>query len=66
MEDCFSCKVISICCLFGIGTYLIFEGRRQPQKYKNSFTLLGLGCIGLGVGEIFDKSPFRMHKEIDP
>ncbi|KAJ3648929.1 hypothetical protein Zmor_020696 [Zophobas morio] len=63
-EYCLSCKITSICCLTGIGTYLIYHGRQPLQKHKFSLIFLGLGCVGLGIGEIFDKSPFRNYKDI--
>ncbi|CAH1364883.1 unnamed protein product [Tenebrio molitor] len=61
-KDCLPCKITSICCLMSIGSYLIYHGR-QPQKYKYYLIVLGLGSIGLGIGEIFDKSPFRSRKQ---
>lgn len=75
-ESCFACKITTICCLFGISAYLVYQGRIQKKQSRYSMYALATGCInifktilsyiylflvtgGLGVGEIFDKSPFR-------
>lgn len=42
-EPCLSCKVISISALFGIGSYLIMQGKRQTPKSRVAFFTMGLG-----------------------
>jgi len=61
--SCLSCKITSICCLFGVGSYLIHSARSYQRTPKVFTALLGAGTICLGIGEIFDKSPFRNYEE---
>ncbi|ENN74645.1 hypothetical protein D910_09623 [Dendroctonus ponderosae] len=59
-ESCLSCKLISIGCLTGIGSYLVATSIRSYKGKSRAFIgALGAGAICLGAGEIFDKSPFR-------
>lgn len=57
-EACLSCKVVSVSCLLAIGGYLFYLGKHQP-KSKHVLYTLGTVSGGLGIGEVFDKSPFR-------
>lgn len=74
-ETCLSCKVISVCCLFGIGGYFFKLG--LTNKPRIVYNMIGTGKLrllfiytfsnnylftasaGLGVGQVFDYSPFR-------
>jgi len=58
-ESCLSCKVISVGSLLGIGGYLINKSKSQPPVSKYSLFAIGTVIASLGIGEIFDKSPFR-------
>lgn len=62
-EKCLPCKIITVSCLTSMGTYLIYTARKYKQNAKIFTTILGSGIVCLGIGEIFDKSPFRQHSQ---
>lgn len=43
-EPCTACKVTTVCCLFGISAYLIYQGRLQNKRSRYSMYALGTGC----------------------
>lgn len=55
-NKCLPCKYTAVSTLFIIGTYLMNIGKKQK---KLSIISAGIGSVLLGVGEIFDLSPFR-------
>lgn len=65
-KTCTACKVICVCCFCGIGAYLIQTGRSYQRNSKLLINLLGIGSIGLGIGEIFDLSPIRSNTKDNP
>ncbi|KAG5894836.1 hypothetical protein JTB14_033679 [Gonioctena quinquepunctata] len=62
VKICLSCKITSVCCLCGIGGYFIHTAKTYRNNSK-ILHLLALGIIGLGIGEIFDRSPFRTYQK---
>nr|CAH7735070.1 unnamed protein product [Callosobruchus chinensis] len=62
-SSCFSCKVITVTCLTGIGAYLLNTAKIYKGNSKVILSMLGTGSIVLGVGAVFDRLPFKVDEE---
>lgn len=53
VKDCLSCKLTSVVTLLGIGTYFIYQGRKQKSSRHVLYTL--------GAGNLNNKILILLH-----